>query len=125
GISGRAVRDPYRWLEDPDSAETRAWQAAQDALFAGYAASLPGRDALATRITELVRAGSVSPPVWRGDRQFFLRRTADQDHAVLLTTAPGAPAGGAAPPERALIDPMGIDPSGVTTLDAWQPDKEG
>jgi prolyl oligopeptidase len=122
-MSGHVLRDPYRWLEDPGSAETRAWLAAQDALFAGFAASLPGRDALAARIAELMRAGSVSPPAWRGDRQFFLRRTADQDHAVLFTAAP--PDGTAARPERVLLDPMAIDTSGVTTLDAWQPDKEG
>jgi prolyl oligopeptidase len=124
-IFGHVVRDPYRWLEDAELAETRAWQAAQDALFAEYAASLPGRDALAARIAELVRAGSVSPPAWRGDRQFFMRRTPDQDHAVLLTADPGSPEDAAAPAERVLIDPMGIDPSGITTLDAWQPDKEG
>jgi prolyl oligopeptidase len=124
-IFGHVVRDPYRWLEDADLAETRAWQAAQDALFAEYAASLPDRDALAARISELVRAGSVSPPAWRGDRQFFLRRTPDQDHAVLLTAGPGSPEDTAAPPERVLIDPVSIDPSGITTLDAWQPDKEG
>jgi prolyl oligopeptidase len=124
-IFGHVVRDPYRWLEDADLAETRAWQAAQDALFAEYAAALPDREALAARIAELVRAGSVSPPAWRGDRQFFLRRTPDQDHAVLLTAGPGSPEEAAARPERVLIDPMGIDPSGVTTLDAWQPDKEG
>jgi prolyl oligopeptidase len=124
-IFGHVVRDPYRWLEDADLAETRAWQAAQDALFAEYAASLPGRDVLAARIAELVRAGSVSPPAWRGDRQFFMRRTPDQDHAVLLTAGPGSPEDAAPPAERVLIDPMGIDPSGITTLDAWQPDKEG
>jgi prolyl oligopeptidase len=124
-IFGHVVRDPYRWLEDADLAETRAWQAAQDALFAEYAASLPDREALAARIAELVRSGSVSPPAWRGDRQFFLRRTPDQDHAVLLTAGPGSPEGAAAPPERVLIDPTGIDASGITTLDAWQPDKEG
>jgi prolyl oligopeptidase len=124
-IFGHVLRDPYRWLEDAGSAETRAWLAAQDALFAGYAASLPGRDALAARIAELMRAGSVSAPAWRGSRQFFLRRTAGQDHAVLFTAAPPDGPGSAAPAERALIDPMRIDPSGVTTLDAWQPDEEG
>jgi prolyl oligopeptidase len=124
-IFGHVVLDPYRWLEDADLAETRAWQAAQDALFAEYAASLPGRDVMAARIAELVRAGAVSPPAWRGNRQFFMRRTPDQDHAVLLTAGPGSPEDAAAPAERVLIDPMGIDPSGITTLDAWQPDKEG
>ena len=63
-------------------------------------------------------AGFVGTPVWRGERQFFLRRLPGQEHGVLLTTAPGDP-------ERVLIDPMAIDPTGLTTLDAWQPDKEG
>ena len=118
-LYGHTVRDPYRWLEDADSAETRGWLAAQDELFGAHMAALPGRDALAGRLAELMRAGSVSAPVWRGERQFFLRREPGQDHAVLLSAGPGA-AG-----ERIMIDPMAIDPSGITTLDAWQPDKEG
>ncbi len=47
-----------------------------------------------------------------------MRRTAEQEHAVLVTVDPG---GG----ERTLLDPMQIDPTGLTTLDAWQPTKEG
>jgi len=123
-LFGHVVRDPYRWLEDPGSPETKDWQAAQDALFAEQVAALPGRDALAARLAELMRSGTVGAPNWRGERQFFQRRTADQDHAVLFTAVPG-PGPGAPPVERALIDPMAIDPSGITTLDAWQPDKEG
>ena len=54
-------------------------------------------------MTELVGAGLVSVPVWRGDRQFFVRRTADQEHAVLLVIeADGT--------ERTLIDPMADRP---------------
>ncbi|MGE5134084.1 MAG: prolyl oligopeptidase family serine peptidase [Gemmatimonadota bacterium] len=117
-IHGRRVRDPYRWLEDPDSEETRAWQAAEDQLFTGHEAALPGRPALAARIGELASAGFTGVPVWRGERSFFLRRTAAQEHPVLLTRAPGEP-------ERVLVDPMALDPSGATTLDLWQPDWEG
>src|ERR1700690_757650 len=108
-IFGHVVRDPYRWLEELDSAETRDWLAAQDVLFAAYAAPLPGREAGAERITELMRSGSVSAPAWRGDRRFFMRRTADQEHAVLFTavTPPGA-ADSASPAgqEQVIIDPM-------------------
>jgi prolyl oligopeptidase len=121
-IFGHTVRDPYRWLEDADSAETRDWLAAQDELFAAQLAALPGRDALAGRLAELMRAGSVSVPVWRGARRFFMRRAPGQDHAVLLTATSAGPD---AADERVLIDPMAIDSSGITTLDAWQPDKEG
>ena len=117
-INGFLVADPYRWLEDPGSEETRAWLAAQDALYAEQLAAQPGREALAKRLAELLGAGTVSTPAWRGERQFFLRRMPGQEHAVLYTaTADGG--------ERVLIDPMQVDPSGTTTLDAWQPDKEG
>ncbi len=117
-IHGHLVSDPYRWLEAPGSDQTAAWLAAQGELYAGQLAALPGRDALAKRISELLGAGEAGVPVWRGSRQFYVRRDGGQEHAVLYTSAP---AGG----EQALIDPMTIDPSGSTTLDSWQPDKEG
>jgi len=117
-VAGHPVADPYRWLEDPGSPESRAWLAAQDALAAEQLAALPGRAALAARIAELNATGLVSTPRWRGDRRFFLRREPGQEHAVLITSAPGEP-------DRALIDPMALDPSGATTLDAWAPDHEG
>jgi prolyl oligopeptidase len=141
-VSGHQVHDPYRWLEDASSHETQAWLTAQDELFARQRAGLPGRQALAARIRELMGAGFVGAPAWRGQRQFYMRRTAEQEHAVVYTSGPGAPdsvaldaasdapdADGPGAPdtggERVLIDPMAIDPSGRTTLDAWQPDKEG
>ncbi len=67
---------------------------------------------------ELLQAGLVSAPTWRGERSFLLRRLPDQEHAVLLTVDPDGT-------ERVLVDPMAIDPAGTTTLDAWQPSKEG
>ncbi len=117
-LHGHAVPDPYRWLEDAGSEESQSWLAAQDALLAEHMTGLTGREALAARIYELLGAGSVSAPVWRGERRFFTRRAPGQEHAVLYTATPETG-------ERVLIDPMTIDKSGTTTLDAWQPDKEG
>jgi prolyl oligopeptidase len=117
-LAGYRVADPYRWLEDPDSDESRAWLAAQDALADEYLAGLPLRSALAERIGGLTATGYVSAPVWRGERRFFLRREPAQEHPALITFAVGEP-------ERTLIDPMALDPAGATTLDAWAPDKEG
>lgn len=118
-LHGHRVADPYRWLEDADSPATTAWLAAQDELFQAYRDGLPGRARLGERIRELLDTGAVGAPVWRGERRFFTRRTAGQEHAVLYTVDPGAIE------ERPLIDPMALDPAGTTTLDAWQPDKEG
>jgi prolyl oligopeptidase len=128
-LHGHQVADPYRWLEDADSDQAGAWLAAEDELYAATLATLPGRDRLAGRLTELLGAGLVSPPLWRGSRQFSMRREAGQEHAVLYTAVAGQPGSGEDPAageaERVLIDPMAIDPSGTTTLDAWQPDHEG
>jgi prolyl oligopeptidase len=117
-LHGHRVPDPYRWLENAAGAGTQEWLAAQDTLWAAAEAGLPGRSRLAARLQELMAAGDVGVPVWRGPRQFFLRRLPGQDHGALLTAAPGEP-------ERALIDPASLDPAGLTTLDSWQPDHEG
>src|SRR4051794_29082093 len=100
------VADPYRWLEDPESPETQGWLLSQADLFKRQSEPQRFRD----RIAELLRSGSVGVPAWRGERQFFSRRTPDQEHAVYYAVdGDGA--------ERALIDPMALDPSGLTTLD--------
>jgi prolyl oligopeptidase len=124
-LLGHRVSDPYRWLEDPGSDETRAWLGAEDELFRSHAAALPGVTALAERILELTGTGHIGVPVWRGPRRFFTRRLPGEEHAVLCTVDPGP--GDPADPGagRTLIDPVAIDPSGRTTLDGWQPDKEG
>jgi len=139
-LHGYRVADPYRWLEDADSPETRQWLAAEQELWAGYRAGLPRGDEFTARVRELLRVGAVGLPTWRGSTRFAMRRDPDQEHAVLYVSdheisgmsgasAPDIPEGGAGNGpgggERALIDPIAIDPTGRTTLDAWQPDKEG
>jgi prolyl oligopeptidase len=88
-LLGHRVADPYRWLEDPGSAETRAWLGAEDELFRSYAAALPGVTVLAERILELTGTGHVGVPVWRGARRFFSRRLPGEEHAALCTVDPG------------------------------------
>src|ERR1700737_1253593 len=72
-IHGHRIADPYRWLEDPDAADTTAWAAAQDDLLVAWSAGVPGRGQLRARLHELL-PGSVSPPLVVGERRFFLRR---------------------------------------------------
>jgi len=112
------VPDPYRWLEDTSDQRTQAWSAAQDELFVDHRAGWPTHTRFHSRLSDLLAAGMVSAPIWRGDRRFFMRRTAEQEHAVLLTVDPDGR-------ERVLIDPMALDSSGLTTLDSFQPSKEG
>lgn len=113
-LHGTPVPDPYRWLEDPAGAETEKWLLAQAELF--KRGSEPQR--FKSRIAELLMSGSVGTPAWRGGRHFFSRRTPEQEHAVYYAVDSDGT-------ERVLVDPMAMDPTGLTTLDAVQPDKEG
>jgi prolyl oligopeptidase len=122
-LHGHRVADPFRWLEDLSSAQTQAWSRAQDELWALYRRqTVPtgpmSGPALTARLRALLGAGFVSTPAWRGDRLFYARRSGDQEHAVVVTRDPDGA-------ERVLLDPVVLDPTGTTTLDAWQPSKEG
>ena len=117
-MHGRPVADPYRWLEDADDPRTLAWQQAQNDLFATERATWDTVEHFAARVERLLGAGTISPPYWRRERKFFTRRAPGEQFASLLVTEPDGT-------ERVLIDPMVIDPSGLTTLDSWQPSKEG
>ncbi|MFE6446973.1 prolyl oligopeptidase family serine peptidase [Nocardiopsis dassonvillei] len=117
-LHGHTVGDPYRWLEDGDSAQTKEWAAAEDALYTEVSSRFTARNWFADQVRSLLGAGSVGAPVWRGDRRFFVRRTAEQEHGVLYVQDGDGP-------ERVLVDPGALDPQGLTTLDAWKPDHSG
>ena len=125
--AGVAVPDPYRWLETPQGADDEPaewthyreeWTAAQRALMAVEREGWTTTEHWRTRVTELVSAGGIGVPSFRGDRVFFMRRQGDEQFAVLWTVDPDGT-------ERVLLDPMELDPEGRTALDTWQPCKEG
>jgi prolyl oligopeptidase len=115
---GTPVPDPYRWLEATDDPRTRGWLTEQGDLFASERATWSMREQFATDVAALLGAGAISLPVHRGSRVFFTRRQPGEQFGVLLVRDIDGT-------ERVLIDPMVIDPTGSTTLDAWQPSKEG
>jgi prolyl oligopeptidase len=117
-LHGRSVADPYRWLEDAADPRTEAWAQEQDALTTEVLGSLPLREEFAARLEELVHAGAVGVPVWRGERAFSTRRDPGQEHAVLRVREGDGT-------ERVLVDPMELDSAGTTTLDAWSASWEG
>src|SRR5688500_20195667 len=76
---GTKVPDPYRWLEDPDTPESRAWIEAQNKLTFGYLEKLPQRARMKQRLTELRNHEHYNvPPVAEGGRLFFLKNDALQ-----------------------------------------------
>lgn len=117
-MHGVSIHDPYRWLEDQNSPETRAWINAQNAYSRSVLDKLPGRDAIARRLGELMKVDSIQVPMERDGRYFFRRRRADQDLFVIYMRQ------GATGKDEVLIDPhpMSADHSVSVDIHGLTPD---
>ncbi len=82
-IHGVSITDPYRWLEDQNSPETRAWIDAQSKYTESTLAALPQREHIRKRLAELMKVDVMGSPSVRNGRYFFSRRRADQDQAII------------------------------------------
>ncbi len=116
-LHGLRIADPYRELEDAAAPATVAWCRAQEELFRAHRAGWPGLADLHRTLTGLLDTGSVSAPVTCGGLRFHTRGRPGADRPALVVTEDGA--------ERTLLDPLALDPSGGTVLDAWAPSREG
>src|ERR1700682_389854 len=67
-IHGVRVPAPYRWLEDEKSPEVQAWMAAQDDYARDRLRRIPGRDALAARLAQVLYVDSLGGPAHKGSR---------------------------------------------------------
>ena len=85
-LHGTKVPDPYRWLEDGNSAETRSWIEAQNALTMPYLAALPGRAAIKERLTKLWNYERYDDVFQRGGRYFWYYNNGLQNRPVLYTS---------------------------------------
>jgi prolyl oligopeptidase len=118
-LHGTPVADPYRWLEDGQSAETRAWVAAQNAHTGSVLEALPERAAVHAALDRLLTTGSVSSPVLRGARYFYQRRSGRLDQPVLVVRD------GLEGEERVIVDPNALSARGIVALDWWYPSNNG
>ena len=110
-LHGVEIVDPYRWLEDQESPETRAWIDAQNAHTDAVLGALPGRGRLRTLAASVLEREEIGPPVERGGRYFHARRRADQELAVLYVRD------GVDGNDRALIDPHPLSPDHTTSVE--------
>lgn len=107
---GTEVPDPYRWLEEPRSEETLAWINAQVELATNYLGSLPEREAIENRLTELWNFERFGIPSEKGGRYFYTRNNGLQNQDVLFT----ADSLNAEP--RLLLDPNKLSDDGTVSL---------
>jgi prolyl oligopeptidase len=77
------VTDPYRWLEDAHSPETRAFIAAENAYTAQYFAQVKMLPKVVEEMGKLLKVDFVGVPTQRGDRYFFSKRLADENQASI------------------------------------------
>jgi prolyl oligopeptidase len=82
---GVEVKDPYRWLEDPDAEPTKAWVQAQNAVTNSYLSTIPTRDKIQQRLTQLWDYEKYSSPFKRGQSYFYFKNDGLQNQSVLYT----------------------------------------
>ena len=109
-IHGTVVSDPYRWLEDQTSSETRAWIDAENVCTQNVLSKLPGQQAISKRLGELIKVDLIGLPSERSGRYFYAKRLANQDLYVLYMRR------GATGSEEVLVDPAGLTPDHTTSV---------
>ncbi|HEU4508837.1 MAG TPA: prolyl oligopeptidase family serine peptidase [Pyrinomonadaceae bacterium] len=116
---GVKVADPYRWLEDLDSEETRKWVEAQNKLSFGFLDSIPARATLKDRITKLWNYEKYGIPSREGNRYFYTRNSGLQNQAVLYTvTSLDAP-------PKMVLDPNTLSTDGTVALSGSEVSPDG
>lgn len=102
-LHGVEFEDSYRWLEDQDSPETRAFIDRQNEYAEQIVGEPPERDWARRRLSELIDAPAVGSPNKAGEYELFtLRRTGEELAAIVRRPAP----------EDAEAGPVKIDPAG-------------
>jgi prolyl oligopeptidase len=118
-LHGETIADPYRWLEDGDTPETRLWTDRQNALTEAYLAAAPGRERVRDRLEELLAIGVISVPTPVRGRYFYIRRDGRQNQPVLYWRE------GADGQDRIAVDPNALNAAGTTALDWYYPSEDG
>jgi len=107
---GTVVADPYRWLEDANSAETKAWVDAENKVTQAYLAQIPQREAIRQRLTQLWNYERYGVPFKEGGRYFLTRNDGLQNQAVLYTMR------SLSDTPRLLLDPNTLAADGTVAL---------
>jgi len=116
---GVKVPDPYRWLEDDNSADTKAWIEAQNKVTFGYLGQIAERKWIRERLTKLWNYERYTAPSKRGGRYFFSRNDGLQNQSVLYTsrTLTGE--------AKVLLDPNTMSKDGTVALSGYDISEDG
>jgi prolyl oligopeptidase len=118
-LHGDKISDPYRWLENGESAEVKAWTAEQLAYTRSVIDAQPMRPKIRARLETLLQTGEMTPPEVRGNYFFYTKRVSGQNQPVLYVRE------GVNGKDRALIDPNKLSERGIVALDWYHPSNDG
>ncbi|HRC31845.1 MAG TPA: prolyl oligopeptidase family serine peptidase [Bacteroidia bacterium] len=116
---GTKISDPYRWLEDDNSAETADWVVQQNKVTNDFLATIPFRDSLKSRMTQLWNFPKYLPPFKCGQTYFYIKNNGLDNQGSLWY-------------QRSLLhvatlflDPAKVDKTGNTFLSDYTPSRNG
>lgn len=116
---GVKVADPYRWLEDLDSAETKAWVEAENNLTFNYLNEIPARAKIRDRLTKLWNYERYGAPFKDGGRYFYARNSGLQNQSVIYTVT------SLTDEPKLLLDPNTLSTDGTVALSGLATSNDG
>ncbi|MFN0016569.1 MAG: prolyl oligopeptidase family serine peptidase, partial [Saprospiraceae bacterium] len=116
---GTTVRDPYRWLEDDQSAETKQWVKDQNAVAFGFLEQIPFRAKLKERLEQIWNFEKYGTPFKKAGRYYFFKNDGLQNQSVLYRqeTLDGE--------AKMVLDPNTFSADGTTSLQEYSFSKDG
>lgn len=118
-LHGTVIVDPYRWLEDQNNPETRAWLDTQNEYTRSILNTIAGRNEIKQRLEQLSRIDVVGFPFARGGRYFFSKRASDQDLFVIYMRK------GLKGEDEMLLDPHPMSPDHTVSVGLRDVSKDG
>jgi len=116
---GIKVRDPYRWLEDVNSADTRAWIQAENRVTFGYLEKIPARQQIKNRLTTLWNYEKFGIPFKEGNRYFYSHNGGLQNQNIIYTTKTLDTV------PHVLLDPNKLSADGTVALSGYRISEDG
>lgn len=106
---GTQVQDPYRWLEDDNSEETKTWVKQENLVTSNYLSKIPFRDKVKKRLQEMWNYAKYSSPFKEGEYYYFYKNDGLQNQSVLYrqTGLQGTP--------EVFIDPNTMSKDGTVS----------
>ncbi|MEN9610130.1 MAG: hypothetical protein RLZZ628_944 [Bacteroidota bacterium] len=116
---GTKVADPYRWLEDDNSTETKNWVKAQNEVTFAYLKQLPLRNELKNRLEKIWNYEKYGAPFKEGGKYYFFKNDGLQNQFVLYQQD------NLNAPPSVLLDPNTLSKEGTSALGGLEFNKEG